>query len=181
MGEAGDESLPNRISGARHHDRDRVRGVLGDADRGSAHAHQHVHRELDQLGRSVAEPLGTALRSPQLNNEILPLDIAEVAQTLPKSIQNLWGRAPTMEQTNPVHLCRLLRRGGERRHEDAKRKQDGERHRLHWITSSASTKRCGGMVSPRALAVLRLMTNSNFMGCSTGRLAGLVPLRILST
>ena len=37
------------------------------------------------------------------------------------------------------------------------------------------------MVRPSALAVLRLMTSSNFVGCSTGRSAGLAPLRILST
>jgi hypothetical protein len=49
------------------------------------------------------------------------------------------------------------------------------------ITSSAWKRRVGGIVSPRALAVLRLMTSSNFMGCSTGRSAGLAPLRILST
>jgi len=39
----------------------------------------------------------------------------------------------------------------------------------------------GGIVSFRALAVLRLMTSSNLVGCSTGRSAGLAPLRILST
>jgi len=32
-----------------------------------------------------------------------------------------------------------------------------------------------------ALAVLRLIANSNFVGCSTGRSAGFAPLRILST
>jgi hypothetical protein len=37
------------------------------------------------------------------------------------------------------------------------------------------------MVRPRASAVLRLMTNSNFVGYSTGRSAGLAPFRILST
>jgi hypothetical protein len=39
----------------------------------------------------------------------------------------------------------------------------------------------GGIASPSALAVLRLMTNSNFSGCSTGNSVGLAPLRILST
>ena len=34
---------------------------------------------------------------------------------------------------------------------------------------------------PSALAVLRLITSSNFVGCSTGRSAGLAPFRILST
>jgi len=37
------------------------------------------------------------------------------------------------------------------------------------------------MVRPSALAVLWLMTRSNFVGCSMGRSAGLAPLRILST
>ena len=51
----------------------------------------------------------------------------------------------------------------------------------HRITSSAWKRSVGGMVRPRALAVLRLMTSSNFIGCSTGRSAGLAPFKILST
>jgi hypothetical protein len=51
----------------------------------------------------------------------------------------------------------------------------------YWITSSASRSREGGIVIPSALAVLRLRTSSNFVGCSTGRSAGLAPFRILST
>jgi hypothetical protein len=38
-----------------------------------------------------------------------------------------------------------------------------------------------GIVRPRALAVRRLITSSNFVGCSIGRSAGFAPLRILST
>src|SRR3981189_1924767 len=49
------------------------------------------------------------------------------------------------------------------------------------ITQSARPRSYGGIVSPSALAVLRLMTSSNCVGCSTGRSAGLAPLRILST
>src|SRR5215831_16306396 len=57
-----------------------------------------------------------------------------------------------------------------------------ERPTLHYsITWSARARSEGGIVSPRALAVLRLMTRSNLVGCSTGRSAGFVPLRILST
>src|SRR5262245_13442057 len=51
----------------------------------------------------------------------------------------------------------------------------------HWMISSARTRMDCGIVRPRALAVLRLMTSSNFVGCSTGRSAGLAPLRILAT
>ncbi len=49
------------------------------------------------------------------------------------------------------------------------------------ITSSARKRTVGGIVRPSALAVLRLMTNSNLVGCSTGRSAGLAPFKILST
>jgi hypothetical protein len=53
---------------------------------------------------------------------------------------------------------------------------------IHYrITSSARPSSDGGIVRPRALAVLRLMTSSNFVGCSMGRSPGLAPLRILST
>ena len=49
------------------------------------------------------------------------------------------------------------------------------------MTLSARTNTFGGIVRPICFAALRLMTNSNFVGCSTGRSAGLVPFRILST
>ena len=49
------------------------------------------------------------------------------------------------------------------------------------ITWSALMRTDWGMVRPSALAVFMLMTNSKRVGCSTGRSAGLAPLRILST
>jgi hypothetical protein len=42
----------------------------------------------------------------------------------------------------------------------------------HSITSSASASRFGGMVRPIVLAVLRLISSSNLVGCSTGMSAG---------
>jgi hypothetical protein len=48
------------------------------------------------------------------------------------------------------------------------------------ITSSARASSVGGISIPSARAVLRLTTSSNLVGCSTGRSAGLAPLRILS-
>ena len=52
---------------------------------------------------------------------------------------------------------------------------------LYSITSSARASSVGGTVRPSALAVLRLRTSSNLTGRSTGKSAGLSPLRILST
>src|SRR4030095_8236815 len=51
----------------------------------------------------------------------------------------------------------------------------------HRITLSALAKTLGGIVNPICLAALRLITSSNFVGCSTGISAGLAPFRILST
>src|SRR5262249_40137918 len=49
----------------------------------------------------------------------------------------------------------------------------------HSITSSARASSVGGTSRPRALAVVRLMTRSNLVGCSTGMSAGLAPRKIL--
>src|SRR5437870_3204196 len=52
---------------------------------------------------------------------------------------------------------------------------------VYSMTWSARRRSGCGIVSPKALAVFRLITNSNFVGCWTGRSPGLAPLRILST
>ena len=51
-------------------------------------------------------------------------------------------------------------------------------HRRYSITSSAVARSCGWNSSPSALAVFRLMTNSNLADCTTGRSAGFSPLII---
>ena len=56
----------------------------------------------------------------------------------------------------------------------------GSRQR-HSITSSARNKYDAGIVSPIALAALRLMTISYLVGSCTGRSCGFAPLRIRST
>lgn len=53
--------------------------------------------------------------------------------------------------------------------------------RRYSITSSALASRDGGTARPRAFAVTRLIVRSNFVGCSTGRSAGLAPRKTLST
>jgi hypothetical protein len=49
------------------------------------------------------------------------------------------------------------------------------------ITSSARESSVAGTSRPNAFAVLRLITSLNFVDCTTGRSAGLVPLRIRPT
>jgi hypothetical protein len=49
----------------------------------------------------------------------------------------------------------------------------------HSITSSARPSSGIGIVRPSVLAVFRLITNSIFVACWTGKSVGLAPLRIL--
>src|SRR5215470_8855047 len=44
---------------------------------------------------------------------------------------------------------------------------------FHLITLSALASTVGGIARPICFAVLRLITNSNFLGCSTRQVAGL--------
>src|SRR5438093_8705197 len=57
----------------------------------------------------------------------------------------------------------------------------GRTCRSYWMISVVCSMTDSGMLSPRALAVFKLMEMLNFVGCSIGRSAGLAPLRILST
>jgi hypothetical protein len=49
------------------------------------------------------------------------------------------------------------------------------------ITSSARARSAAGISMPSALAVLRLITSSYFVGACTGRSVGFSPLRMRST
>jgi hypothetical protein len=49
------------------------------------------------------------------------------------------------------------------------------------ITSSTRRRNDSGIGTPSAFAVMRLMTRSNLVGCSTGISSGFAPRRILST
>src|SRR5262245_58330738 len=105
------------------------------------------------------------------------------AQPRMKRLEQYLGpvRIGAPDNTDLRNLPRLLRRDGEWRREEADRAADERSPVGHWTISSARASTAGGMVRPRAFAVLRLMTSSNLVGFATGRSAGLVPLKILST
>src|SRR5262249_30088616 len=95
---------------------------------------------------------------------------------------------------NPVHLKNMLRQvqsdrsnlahgwlpfaADSIRQQFATQMPQGGHPPHHSITSSASNWIELGTSRPSALAVCRLMTNSNLVDCSTGRSAGFAPLRI---
>ena len=75
-------------------------------------------------------------------------------------------------------LCRLLRARRERPRRRRAAEQRDELAAVHSITSSARASSDGGTVEAEMLAVWWLMTNSNFVDCTTGRSAALTPLRM---
>ena len=81
-----------------------------------------------------------------------------------------------------LHPVRLLpaRRERPRHHRAAEQRDEVAAFdlRAHSITSSARCCRNKGTSRPSALAVLRLITSSNFVDCITGKSAGFSPLRM---
>src|SRR5262249_15454923 len=86
------------------------------------------------------------------------------------------------EYADAPHFLALLRARRERpRHRRTAQKRDEVAPSHHSINSSARSKNASGIFSPSDLAVVRLMTRSNLVGCSTGMSPGFAPRRILST
>src|SRR6516165_8266411 len=88
------------------------------------------------------------------------------------------------EHADTPHPLALLRAHRERPRRRAAEQRDelATLHlRGHSMTSSARASSIGGTSSPSALAVLRLMTSSYFVGACTGRSAGFSPFRMRST
>src|SRR5262245_27976785 len=91
------------------------------------------------------------------------------------------GKGPSTRRLGPA--CLLARshfRARLARQDHIKSSRDGNPP-LHSMTLSARTRNSGGTCRPSASAVLKLSANSNLVGNSTGRSAGLVPFNILST
>ncbi len=135
----------------------------------------------DQLGRKYVQ-LFDCIRPTELNDNVLALDIAEVTQACLQRLYPVRGRRRGTETQvpDPRDLRRLLRARRERPSESCAAEERDDIPPPHSITSSARPRIEGGIVRPSALAVLRLITSWYLEACSTGRSAGLAPLRILS-
>src|SRR5262245_19526813 len=111
---------------------------------------------------------------------------AQLPQPLPKCRESglpfTIVRIRMHQHADAPHWPRLLRA---HRHRPCRHRAAEHRDELappdHSITSSARKRTDGEMVRSRDFAVLRFTTNSSFEGCSTGRSAGLAPLRTLDT
>src|SRR5262249_49239065 len=84
----------------------------------------------------------------------------------------------SIEHADAPHSLGLLRARRERPRGRGAAEQRDDLAPPHSITSSATDSSVGGTVRPSMVAVWALMTNSNLVDCSTGRSAGLAPLRM---
>src|SRR5450759_2069024 len=105
---------------------------------------------------------------------------------LSAKLSQLGQTLPTYSAPASTNVCSWSVSDHSRRQSELQRSaKNGLMHRskqrLSSITSSARASSVGGILIPSALAVLRLMTSSNLVGCSTGKSAGLAPFNILST
>src|SRR5262245_53124603 len=118
--------------------------------------------------------LTPVLRPARLDGNSAALDPAELMQPLHESGDPLavGRRRAGTEVSDCRQLARLLRPCSDWPYRRRAAEQRDEHAAPHSITSSASASSFGGMSSPRALAVLRLMSSSNFVGCSIGRSPG---------
>src|SRR5215469_2273004 len=184
MRQTRDEAGGQRIA-ARCHDDGNLAGRLLGGDRCRRPSRDdHVNLDPEQFLREAGESLWPTVSRAILHDEVLSLRISELLEPLPECRQISGVRCGRyhFQQTDTIDFPRLLRPSGKRRSEQTADKVGNERATGdHWITSSARVSSDGGIVRPRALAVLRLITSSNFVGCSTGRSAGLAPFSILST
>src|SRR5262249_44924736 len=114
------------------------------------------------------------------DSDILTLGKACVFQTLTDRGQEARGVAGSLGGEDPDHRRRrLLRARRKRRHRPcAAEKGDELPTAARSLTSSARARSVGGSSMPSAGAVGRLMTNWNLVDCTTGRSAGLAPLRM---
>src|SRR5262249_45951998 len=137
-----------------------------------------IGRERGQFRRMGAKPVGIARAPAGLDLHVAADGPARLLQALQKRpVARLSERivgGKVNEHADAPHPL-LLR---PRREWPSRRRAADERDELtafhlrgHSITSSAATCSVGGTVRPSALAVLRFITNSNLVGCKTGKSA----------
>src|ERR1700730_15199296 len=181
-GKRARQACADHVIGERHDGNGR-RGSLRRANRGVAAAQDRVGAGADDLGGDGGKSIVARIEAAAIDRKILSLD-----ESLPGKLLKKWrpdDRRQRNQHADPPHAIALLAapraRPKQRRRGRRTAQERDELAALHSITLSARTRIESGTVRPSAFAVLRLMTNSNLVGCSTGRSAGLAPLRILST
>src|SRR5262249_12813364 len=125
----------------------------------------HGNLAANEIGGQFRQSINLILGPAVYDCHVLALDVAALFQALAKFTQSARHRLLRSAVKEPNHRhCRLL---CGRRERPRRRCAADERDELaapHSITSSARASSDGGTSSASALAVLRLITSSNFVG-----------------
>ena len=117
--------------------------------------------EPDQFSGEGRKLTVLAIRPPVLDDDILALNVPEVAESLPHRLEltRVAGSGGDSEDPAARNFSRRgLRAGAKRRANE--NEDDGEQPEAHYsITSSARARIDAGIVRPSAPAVFRLMTS----------------------
>src|SRR5262249_37153226 len=139
-----------------------------------------VGRQRDELLREPLPRLRIGRRPTRVDSDVSALHPPEllesVAERCDPGLSFLIARVVRHQHADPPHPIGLRARRERPRGRTADKRD--ECAAVHSITSSAAACSVSGTVRPSALAVLRLITSSNVVGCSTGSSDGLAPLRI---
>src|SRR5262249_24246932 len=176
VGEARGPSAGHRITfQVDPDDRDRARRFHRSLDRVWSGGENDIALESDQFVGEPRKSVNIVVAS--FNDSAPPIDISGIGQSLHER-GNVLGRATKLKKADAWNLaCYRLRVRRQRPRGRAAEQRD-ELAALHSITSSTKEISRAGISMSSALAVLRLITNSNLVSCWTGRSAGLSPLRM---
>lgn len=110
--EAGNQPGRNRIGDRREDDgNDRCR-LPGGQRRRRARGDNNIHLERNQFGRKGRKRIELALGIPVFDHDVTSLDITEVTQSLPESIERALVGKIARKVAYSGHLDRLLRLRG---------------------------------------------------------------------
>src|SRR6516164_6560521 len=175
--QAGNQTRSHRITDTDHHNGN-FGGCLPCCSGGRCErCDNDIDLPTDEIVSQVVQACHVSICRAKFERNILSLNIAKLAQASAKFAQErLWSENKNAD-------CKwlwLLRTRCNRACHCATHKRD-ELAPLHSINSSARMRSDNGTSTPSLLAVLRFTSKLILAGSSTGRSAGLVPLRIWLT
>src|SRR5262249_8148272 len=132
----------------------------------------------NQLGGQGLQPVASTIRRAILDRDVLSFDKTAFDDPLAQGRHPLGKCSKARAGEHTDHRQGLLRMRGPRPRYDRTPGQGDDCAPLHSITSSAVASSLSGTVRPSIRAIWALITSSNLVACTTGKSAGLAPLRM---
>jgi hypothetical protein len=132
--EAGHQARAYGIDSQEHDDGDRPGRVLGRYHRRRGSRNNDINPETHELGREVRKTIDVAVRKAIVDDDVLALDPAQVAQPALECVGHTLRRVArgNGEVADSVHPPHRLGLGGKRRGEEAERDAGDECPPIHY-------------------------------------------------